>query len=166
MLCGAAGALPMTGVIVRSSANVQAGAASRLSTILHGVWILAFVALLPWLLRMTPSAALAGVLVITGWRLVSLKHVRHLFQRYGLFPAIIWGVTFVTVVATDLLMGVLVGLALTVLELLPQFRKLRLRIGQTKAVDGPSEVTLEGSATFIHLPRLNKALEATPEGEE
>jgi MFS superfamily sulfate permease-like transporter len=55
MLCGAAGALPMTGVIVRSSANVQAGAVTRLSAILHGVWILAFVALLPWLLRRCPA---------------------------------------------------------------------------------------------------------------
>ncbi len=60
LLCGAAGALPMTGVIVRSSANVQAGATTRLSTILHGVWILGFVALLPWLLREIPMAALGG----------------------------------------------------------------------------------------------------------
>ncbi len=56
-LCGLAGALPMTGVIVRSSANVQAGAKTRASTIFHGVWILSFVALLPWLLREIPMAA-------------------------------------------------------------------------------------------------------------
>src|SRR5690606_34438033 len=54
LLCGFAGALPMTGVIVRSSANVQAGGKTRLSTILHGIWILGFVALLPWLLREIP----------------------------------------------------------------------------------------------------------------
>lgn len=62
LLCGAAGALPMTGVIVRSSANVQAGGVTRLSTILHGVWILAFVALLPRLLREIPMAALRACL--------------------------------------------------------------------------------------------------------
>ena len=62
-LCGLMGALPMTGVMVRSAANVQAGATSRMSTILHGTWILGFVLLLPWLLRMAPVAALAGILV-------------------------------------------------------------------------------------------------------
>ena len=66
MPCGAAGALPMTGVIVHSSANVQAGAQTRLSAILHGVWILAFVALLPWLLREIPMAALGAILVVTA----------------------------------------------------------------------------------------------------
>lgn len=61
LLCGLAGALPMTGVIVRSSANVQAGAVSRASTMLHGGWILGFVAVLPFVLREVPMAALAGI---------------------------------------------------------------------------------------------------------
>ena len=86
LLCGAAGALPMTGVIVRSSANVQAGAITRLSTILHGIWILGFVALLPWILREIPMASLAAVLVVTGWRLVHVGHVRSLLKSYGLLP--------------------------------------------------------------------------------
>jgi MFS superfamily sulfate permease-like transporter len=163
MLCGAVGALPMTGVIVRSSANVQAGAGSRLSAILHGVWILAFVALLPGLLRQVPSAALAGVLVVTGWRLVSLQHVRHLFARYGLLPALIWAATFVTVVATDLLTGVLVGLALTLVELAPHVRRLRLKVAEREIGEQTREVTLEGAATFVHLPKITKALEAAPD---
>ncbi|WP_044563424.1 SulP family inorganic anion transporter, partial [Azospirillum sp. B4] len=124
LLCGLAGALPMTGVIVRSSANVQAGGATRASTILHGVWILGAVALLPWLLRAIPMSALAGVLVVTGYRLVSVAHARHLFERYGALPATIWAVTLVTVVGTDLLTGVLVGLGLSLIELLPQVRRL------------------------------------------
>jgi MFS superfamily sulfate permease-like transporter len=163
MLCGFLGALPMTGVIVRSSANVQAGAVTRASTIMHGVWILGFVALLPWLLRMVPSAALAGVLVVTGWRLVSLKHVQHLFAKYGVLPAMIWGVTFVMVVATDLLTGVLVGMALTVLEIIPQLRRMRLKVDQRKLDDEAVEVSLDGSATFLQLPKITKALEATPD---
>lgn len=164
MLCGAVGALPMTGVIVRSSANVQAGAGSRLSAILHGVWILAFVALLPGLLRQVPSAALAGVLVVTGWRLVSLQHVRHLFARYGLLPALIWAATFVTVVATDLLTGVLVGLALTLVELAPHARRLRLKVAEREIGEQAREVALEGAATFVQLPKITKALEAVPDG--
>jgi MFS superfamily sulfate permease-like transporter len=164
MLCGAVGALPMTGVIVRSSANVQAGAVSRLSTMLHGAWILAFVALLPWLLRQVPSAALAGVLVVTGWKLVSLDHVRHLFARYGLLPAVIWAATFVAVVATDLLTGVLIGMALTLLELIPNLRKMRLRVAQHALSETESEIRLEGAATFVQLPKIAKVLDAAPNG--
>ncbi|CAN7232023.1 SulP family inorganic anion transporter [Phenylobacterium sp. LjRoot219] len=162
MLCGLAGALPMTGVIVRSSANVQAGAQTRLSTILHGVWILAFVALLPFVLRQIPSAALAGVLVVTGWRLVSLQHAKHLFERHGVLPTVIWAATFVMVVATDLLTGVLVGMALTLLELIPNLRRLRLRIRAHDITPDERELSLEGAATFVQLPKIAKALESAP----
>jgi len=160
-LCGVVGALPMTGVIVRSSANVQAGARTRLSTLLHGIWILGFVALLPWLLAEIPMAALGGVLVVTGWKLVSLKHVRHLFKAHGLLPAAIWAVTFVLVVTTDLLTGVLVGLALSMVELLPHVRNLRLKVEETDEGEH-RRVSLGGAATFVGLPRLNKVLERQP----
>lgn len=161
LLCGAAGAIPMTGVIVRSSANVQAGAMTRLSAILHGVWILGFVALLPMLLEQIPMAALAGVLVVTGWRLVSLQHARHLFQNYGPLPVVVWAGTLIMVVATDLLTGVLVGLALSLLEVLPHFRSLRLRMAERQ--DGEvQELALDGAATFVSLPMLSARLEALP----
>ena len=161
LLCGFAGALPMTGVIVRSSANVQAGAVTRLSTILHGIWILGFVALLPWLLREIPMAALGAVLVVTGWRLVSLSHVKHLFHRYGPMPALIWAATFVMVVATDLLTGVLVGLALSLVELIPHMGRLKLRVEEAD-VAGVSAVALGGTASFLTLPKLTKVLENLP----
>lgn len=161
LLCGIAGALPMTGVIVRSSANVQAGAVTRMSAVLHGAWLLGFAALLPWLLREIPMAALGGVLVVTGWKLVSVSHVRHLFHHYGMLPAAIWAVTFVLVVATDLLTGVLVGLALSVLELLPHFRRLRLKVDAEHGEDA-SKIALDGAATFVSLPKLNSALDAVP----
>lgn len=161
LLCGFAGSLPMTGVIVRSSANVQAGAMTRLSTILHGTWILAFVVLLPWLLREIPMAALGGILVVTGWRLVSLHHVRHLFHVYGLLPALIWVATLATVVVEDLLTGVLVGLGLSLLELVPHVRKLKLRIEESQE-KGASRIALDGAATFVALPKLSKALDSVP----
>lgn len=161
LLCGVFNALPMTGVIVRSSANVQAGAMTRLSAVLHGVWILGFVALLPWLLREVPMAALGGVLVVTGWKLVSIKHVRHLFRVHGFLPALIWTATFVLVVTTDLLTGVLVGLALSVVEVLPHVRNLRFRVGE-KSVGEAVGLELEGAATFLGLTRLTNALEQIP----
>lgn len=163
LLCGFAGALPMTGVIVRSSANVQAGATTRLSTILHGAWILGFVALLPWLLREIPMAALGGILVVTGWRLVSVTHVTHLFHRYGILPAATWAVTFLLVVFTDLLTGVLAGLALSLLELIPYRKSLRLRVEEDHGEDA-SRVQLHGSATFVSLSKLTHILEGLPKG--
>jgi len=163
LLCGAVGALPMTGVIVRSSANVQAGAVTRASTILHGVWILAFVLGLPWLLREIPMAALAGILVVTGWRLVSLEHARHLFHHYGVLPAFIWVTTLVMVVATDLLTGVLTGFALSLLELVPHFRNLKLEVHVARN-DEHVELHLRGGATFVTLPRLSKILDTLPSG--
>ncbi|WP_294254689.1 SulP family inorganic anion transporter [uncultured Sphingomonas sp.] len=164
LLCGVAGALPMTGVIVRSSANVQAGAQTRLSAILHGAWILGFVALLPWLLREIPMAALGAVLVVTGAKLVNLKHVRHLFAHYGLLPAAIWAVTCLLVVTEDLLTGVLVGIALSMLELVPNLRRLGLKVDQQEAAD-EHRIALAGSATFITLPKLSDRLESVPGGK-
>lgn len=161
MVCGLLGALPMTGVIVRSSANVQAGAATRWSAILHGVWILGAVALLPWMLQAIPMAALAGVLIVTGVRLVSLQHAKHLFESYGILPAAIWAVTFATVIATDLLTGVLVGIGLSLVELLPWIKRLRLQVKRETTDDGSIELTLGGTATFVQLPILISALEAT-----
>lgn len=163
MLCGAVGALPMTGVIVRSSANVQAGALTRASAILHGVWIFAFVLGLPWLLREIPLAALAGILVVTGWRLVSLEHARHLFHHYGALPAVIWATTLIMVVTTDLLTGVLTGFALSLLELAPHLRNLKLDVQVTRT-EAHVDLHLRGGATFVCLPRLSKILDGLPSG--
>jgi MFS superfamily sulfate permease-like transporter len=80
-ICGMLGALPMTGVIVRSAANVEAGGRTRASAILHGVWILLLVAALPSVLELIPMAALAGVLVFTGFKLVNVAAIREI-ARY------------------------------------------------------------------------------------
>jgi MFS superfamily sulfate permease-like transporter len=161
LLCGAAGALPMTGVIVRSSANVQAGAVTRLSTILHGAWILGFVALLPWLLREIPMAALGAVLVVTGWKLVNVSHVRELFRHHGMLPAVIWAATLVIVVAENLLTGVLVGIALSLIEVIPHGRRLKLGVDHQEAPEHAA-ISLSGTATFVQLPRLSDALNRAP----
>lgn len=164
-LCGTVGALPMTGVIVRSSANIQAGAITRASAILHGVWILGFVMLLPWLLREIPMSALAGVLVITGWRLVSLDHVKHLYHQYGVMPALIWASTLFMVVTTDLLTGVLTGLVLSLLELIPHMRELKLDVNVADK-DAHIDLQMDGRATFLSLPRLTKILDNLPTGRD
>jgi MFS superfamily sulfate permease-like transporter len=156
--------LPMTGVIVRSAANVQAGARTRKSAILHGLWLLVFVCLLTPVLRTIPVACLAAVLVYTGYKLVNWKHLVEL-HKYGWGEVTIYLVTLVTIVATDLLTGVVVGILLSAAKLLLTFAHL-----QTELTSGPLpkrvRLKLTGAATFLRLPHLAAALEHVPADAE
>jgi MFS superfamily sulfate permease-like transporter len=163
MLCGVVGAIPMTGVIVRSSANVQAGATSRLSAILHGVWILAIIVLFPGLLRMVPICSLAGVLVFTGFNLIKVKDMRHL-ASYGRIPLLIYAATLITIVTTDLLTGVLVGVTLSVLKLLYKTTHLQVYTEPYSSTEGHIDLHLNGAATFVRIPLIAATLESIPEG--
>ncbi|RRV33914.1 SulP family inorganic anion transporter [Stutzerimonas stutzeri] len=159
MLCGVLGALPMTGVIVRSSANVQAGARTRLSAMLHALWLLAAVVLLAALLEQVPVASLAGVLVYTGLKLIDLDALRQL-GRYGRMAMLIHVATALTIVATDLLTGVLLGFALTLAQL--AWQASRLKIGVVR--DGRRvELRMQGAATFLRVPQLARALQGVPQ---
>ncbi len=161
-ICGLLGALPMTGVIVRSSANIEAGARTRASTILHGVWILSLVALAPAVLSMIPTTALAAILVYTGFKLVSPKAVRELLH-YGKLEVGVYLATLIGIVATNLLVGVIIGLALALLKLLYTFAHLETQSRIDRAA-GTAMVALKGSATFVRLPRLAQTLESIPAG--
>jgi MFS superfamily sulfate permease-like transporter len=156
LLCGALGALPMTGVIVRSSANVQAGAQTRWSTVMHGGWLLLTVALIPHILERIPTSALAAVLVLTGWKLVSVEHVRKL-REFGWIPLTIYFSTLIGVVAFDLLTGVLIGIGLTILKMV--YKASRLGVKLVTHHSGRSDIYLEGSATFLRLPVLADTLD-------
>lgn len=161
-ICGLLGALPMTGVIVRSSANVQAGGRTRWSAVLHGVWILAFVLLLPGLLRLVPTASLAAILVLTGIKLIEVHAIRALWKE-SRSEGIICILTAVTVVSADLLTGVLLGVGLSVVKLIYTFSRLNARRRGDPA-SGRMTLVLEGSATFIRLPKLAAVLETLPPG--
>lgn len=156
-VCGLLGALPMTGVIVRSSANVHAGGQTRMSAWLHGLWLLIFVAVLPWVLNYIPRASLAAVLVFTGWKLINPKAIYKLW-RVSRPDGIICVITIALVVGVDLLTGVLVGVACTAARLLYTFA--RLDIDLVEAPGGKrTDLNLRGAATFLALPRLTEALD-------
>lgn len=159
-ICGLFGALPITGVIVRSSANVQAGARTRASTIMHGVWLLGAVSLAPWLLKLVPISSLAGVLVYTGYKLVNLKPVKK-YAEYGRGLVVVYTATLATVVCVDLLAGIAVGMVLVVAKILYSFSNLDIQfeLGQPH---GKATLRLNGSATFLCLPRLAEALRKVP----
>jgi MFS superfamily sulfate permease-like transporter len=157
MLCGLLGGLPMTGVIVRSSANVHAGARTRASAILHGAWMLCFVAVLPWVLELIPICALAAVLVYTGYKLVNPKAIKTLWQ-YGKMEVVIYAATLGVIVAKDLLTGVLVGIALSVAKLVYTFSHLAMRMDDNLSRNRTT-IHLSGAATFLSLPKLAAVLD-------
>ena len=160
IICGALGALPMTGVIVRSSANVQAGAKTRLSAILHGVWLLVFVVALGGLLQMIPTASLAAVLVYTGYKLVNIKEIKKLLE-FGWGEVAIYLATLVTIVVEDLLVGVVVGIVLAAGKLLYTFSRLSIKVDRD-VEQKRYHMRLAGAATFVRLPKLAAALEELP----
>ena len=162
VLCGLVGALPMTGVIVRSSANVQAGATTRMSAMFHGLWLLAFVLLLSSVLQSIPVASLAGVLVYTGCKLVDLKAFRGL-GRYGRMPMFTYAATASAIIFTDLLTGVLVGFGMTLVKLALQASRLKINL-VPRETEGEFELRMVGSATFLKVPALTNVLGTIPAG--
>ncbi|WP_036435266.1 bifunctional SulP family inorganic anion transporter/carbonic anhydrase [Mycobacterium sp. URHB0044] len=154
---GAVGGLPVTGVIVRSSTNVKAGARTRASAILHGVWVLAFALPFAGLATQIPMAALAGLLIVIGIQLVKWAHIETA-RRTG--DLAVYVVTVLGVVFLNLLEGVLIGLALAVGLLL--WRVVRTRIHAERTGDDEWRVLIEGSCTFLSLPRLTQELASVP----
>ncbi|MFG1669961.1 SulP family inorganic anion transporter [Streptomyces sp. Y7] len=154
-VAGILGALPITAVVARSSANVQAGARTRISRTLHGLWLLAFALLLPQVLALIPISVLAGVLVHSGWKLFAPEEFPKMWrQDRGEF--VVMTVTTLVIVATALLEGVLIGLAAGIV--LAALRMSRTVIRQHVEED-TAKVVMAGNATFLRLPQVIEALE-------
>ena len=160
MVCGFIGSLPMTGVIVRSSANVEAGARTRASAVFHGVWLLLFVSFLPFVLRLIPAASLGAVLVYTGYKLMNFGVIPEL-KKHGRGEVVIFFATMGTIVFINLLTGVVVGLALALAKLLHTTQNLEAFFAHDP-VTGQMTLHLQGIATFVSLPRLALTLETAP----
>ncbi|MFI7665272.1 SulP family inorganic anion transporter [Nocardia sp. NPDC049526] len=160
VLSGLLGGLPVTGVIVRSATNVQAGARSRASAVLHGFWILLFSVVLAGVVQQIPKSALAGLLIVIGIQLVKLAHIK-MARRTG--DLLIYAVTIVGVVFLNLLEGVIIGLALAFGLLL--WRVVRVAVA-AKQIPGSQRwlLTIDGSCTFLALPKLSAEFAKVPAG--
>lgn len=158
IVSGALGGLPVAGVVVRSTANVRAGGRTPLAAMLHGVWILVFVALFAPLVELIPMAALAGLLVFIGLKMVDLSHVTNLRRHH---EASVYLVTLVGVVLLGLLEGVLVGFGLA---LLVSLRRLTGLTVLTEEANGRWHILVQGSLTFLGVPRVTHALRTIPVG--
>ncbi|CAM5508479.1 Sulfate transporter OS=Streptomyces fumanus OX=67302 GN=GCM10018772_39680 PE=3 SV=1 [Streptomyces fumanus] len=137
-----------------------AGAKTKASRVLHGVWLLLFAALLPSALALIPLPALAGVLVHAGWKLIPLRGLVALWRRHR-GEAVILVVTAVSIVAVNMFEGVLIGMALSVVKTAWEASHLRTEVVDKGA--GPIQVYLTGNATFLRLPKILDSLESLPE---
>lgn len=159
VVSGAIGGLPITGVIVRSSANVAAGARTRVSSMLHGLWVLLFALPFAGLAEQIPTAALAGLLIVIGVQLVKITHIETACRTgdFGIYLVTVLGVVFL-----NLLHGVILGLAVSILLTL-------WRVAHTQVTAEPTgedhwQVTVEGTCTFLSLPRMHRTLDSVPSG--
>lgn len=159
LVSGALGGLPVTGVIVRSATNVTAGAVSRTSAILHGVWVLVFAIAGVALIEQVPFAALAGLLIMVGIGLVKRADIV-VARRTG--DLVVYAVTVVAVVFLNLLEGVGIGIALSLALLV--WRVVRVRVTSSVSNSGIWRVVVEGSCSFLSVPRLMKTLHSIPDG--
>lgn len=158
LICGLVGGLPVTSVVVRGSVNVGAGARTKMSAIFHGLLILSSVALLPGYMNMIPLSALAAILLVTGFKLASPETFRQMWNegRYQFLPFII---TVVSIILTDLLIGILIGLGVSILFVLnSNLRRPIRRIVETHLLGDVTRIELANQVSFLNRAALDRVL--------
>ncbi len=162
MLSGLIGGLPVTSVIVRSSANLNAGARSKMSAVLHGVFLVICLVVIPGLINLIPLAALAAVLLQVGYKLAKLSIFKQMWAsgKYQWWPFII---TVSAVVFTDLLTGVLIGLAASVFAILRGNMKNAYYFHQEEYHEGDLiRIKLSQEVSFLNKASIKLTLEHLP----
>ncbi|RYJ31446.1 carbonic anhydrase [Streptomyces sp. L-9-10] len=156
VVSGALGGLPITGVAVRSAANVASGAVSRHSTMLHGLWVAIAALLLVPVLDLIPLAALAALVMVVGVQMVNLVHLRSVQRNREM---LVYVVTLAAVVFTGVLEGVVIGIAVAVAVALHRLTRTRITV---EVQDGIHHVRARGQLTFLAVPRLSRVLHQVP----
>jgi MFS superfamily sulfate permease-like transporter len=162
IVSGLIGGLPITSVIVRSSANINAGGKTKMSTIIHGSLLLICTALIPVLLNKIPLATLAAVLLVTGYKLCKISIFKEMFKN-GKYQWVPFLVTVVAIVMTDLLVGIALGMAVSVFAILRGnikssyfFRKEKYNNGDSIRLELAEEVSFLNKASILltldHMP--------------
>jgi hypothetical protein len=159
ILSGLIGGLPITSVIVRSSANVYAGARTRLSAFVHGLLMLVAALLLAGMLNHVPLSALASILLLVGYKLSSLKIIKEMWAQ-GRSQFIPFGVTVVAIVFTDLLKGIGIGLLTSVFFVIRSNHHAAITLVHQ---DSDWLVRFNKDVSFIHKAELKRRLSEIPD---
>ncbi|MEY2869146.1 MAG: hypothetical protein RIR01_1626 [Bacteroidota bacterium] len=160
------GGLPMTSVVVRTSANNNAGAKSKMSTIIHGVLLLLSVLIIPGLLNKIPLATLATVLILVGYKLAKPSTIKHFLEK-GKYQFVPFIATMVAVVATDLLKGVMLGIIISIIFVLKGNLKRAYTFKKEEYVDGDIiHIDLAQEVSFLNKAAIKSTLKAIPENSK
>jgi MFS superfamily sulfate permease-like transporter len=163
MVSGLLGGLPITSVIVRSTANLNAGARTKASTIMHGILILICCLFIPQVLNLIPLGALAAILLLTGYKLARVSIFREMFAN-GKYQWIPFMVTVVAVVFTDLLTGVALGLVTSMLAILYVNMKNSYYFDKEKHHEGEIiRILLSDEVSFLNKASIKLTLDHLPE---
>jgi len=161
-LAAALGGLPMISEIVRSSANVNNGAKTQWANFFHGLFLLIYVIIGVTIIEMIPVAALAAMLVFTGFKLASPKEFKHMYQ-IGLMEFEIFVVTLVAVLATDLIIGIVIGIVFKYILLLIKGTKFNELFKSNLTIDHKGNtkiIHLKGSQIFSNYLSLKKKMDS------
>lgn len=158
-ISGLIGGIPVTSVIVRSSANVYAGAKSKASTILHGFMLLLFVLFIPQIINRIPLSALAAILIFTGYKLASISVFKQFYKK-GWDQLIPFVVTILAILLTDLLVGILIGCVVALFSLISSnFRSAVMVVNDTNNY----LIRLRKDVSYLNKPIIKRKLEEIPE---
>ncbi len=164
IVVGFLGGIPIASVVVRSSVNINAGSQTKLSTIVHGILILVCVMLLPTWLNLIPLSSLAAILVFTGIKLASPELVRQMWKQ-GRYQFIPFAVTVLAIVFTDLLVGVLMGMVVSLSFILNSNLRRPVRRFVEKHLGGDVlHIELANQVSFLNRAALAKVLDKVPRG--
>jgi len=163
MTCGLLGAIPVTAVVVRGAANVDAGGRTKLAAFTHGLFLLFAVLLVPFLLNKIPYASLAAILLVTGYNLTKPKLFRNMWSL-GWKQFIPFVITIIVILSTDLLIGVTIGLLCSIYFIVQNNFKADYKITKTTIPGIETEyIKLNSNVTFLNKVKLRKALDEVPE---
>jgi len=163
MACGLLGAIPMTAVVVRGAANVDAGARTKLSAFTHGLFLLIAVLFIPFLLNKIPYASLSAILLITGYNLTKPGLFRNMWSL-GWKQFIPFMLTIIVILSTDLLVGVSIGLLISIYFIVQNNFKAEYKITKTIHQGIETEyIKLNSNVTFLNKVKLRKVLDEVPE---
>ena len=164
MISGLIGGLPVTQVIVRSSANIQTGGVSKASAVFHGILLFISVIIIPNVLNMIPLASLAAILLVVGYKLANPSLFKSMYKAgWGQFIPFV--VTVVGIVFTDLLIGIVLGLAIGVFQILYHNYRTPYHFSQDRFdTDEPATLELSEQMSFLNKASIQRTLKKIPDG--
>jgi carbonic anhydrase len=163
-LSGLIGGIPLTSVIVRSSVNINVGNKTKISTIAHGIFLLVFVLFAGSILNLIPLSSLAAILLVTGYKLAKISLFKDMYKKgWGQFTPFL--VTIIAIVFTDLLIGIIIGMAVSVFFLFRSNLKNPFVMKKEKGYrDDSFHFQLSTQVTFMNKAAIKNALWTLPQG--